>query len=318
MRIFEWPWPVDERSFGDGEQPVVDTPVEMRAPSEWAREEFGFVADTRQTEVLDCAARQVLLCCSRQWGKSTVTALRALHFAMHHPGSTTLCVAPSMRQSGMFLAKVRKYLKTPAGRDPREPMSVRLNNGSSIIGLPSKANTIRGFDNVGLLILDEAAMIDDEIYTATRPMRAVCNGRLWLLSTPHGQSGFFYDAWQDRDEGWTRFSVTAPECPRLTAEFLAREHAALGERLYAQEYLCEFLPSDYQMIPSHLVDRAVNEDEEPMEEVEWTPPERDQAPSPAEPQSRFQSPDVSAELPTRPQRGGHPSHPAPSAEEDQC
>lgn len=238
-----------------------------RTPSVWALEEFGFEADPRQKEVLDTDARRVLLCCSRQWGKSTVTALRALHFAQHHPGTTTLCVAPSQRQSGLFLEKVQRYLKGPVMRDPREPASVKLPNGSSIIGLPGQEGTIRGFDNVGFLILDEAAMIDDSVYTATRPMRVLSDGLLWLISTPHGQSGFFHDAWHDEGAGWTRFKVSAAECERFQPEALELERVALGERMYAQEYLCEFLPSDLQMIPAHLVEGAVTDNEEPLDET---------------------------------------------------
>ncbi len=242
-------------------------PAPVKTPSAWAREEFGFEADARQKEVLDTDARRVLLCCSRQWGKSTVTALRALHFAEHHPGTTVLCVAPSQRQSGLFLEKVQRFLKGPVSRDPREPASVKLPNGSSIIGLPGLEGTIRGFDNVGFLILDEAALIEDSVYTATRPMRVLSDGLLWLISTPHGQSGFFHDAWHDEEAGWARFKVSATECERLRPEVLAEERVALGERMYAQEYLCEFLPSDQQMIPGHLVDGAVTDDEEPLDET---------------------------------------------------
>ncbi|MGC4056401.1 MAG: hypothetical protein QM757_46985 [Paludibaculum sp.] len=242
-------------------------PAPMRKPSDWAWEEFGFEADPRQKEVLDTPARRVLLCCSRQWGKSTVTALRALHFARHHPGSTTLCVTPSQRQSGLFLEKVQRYLQGPVARDTRDAASVKLPNGSSIIGLPAQEATIRGFDNVGFLILDEAAMIDDNVYTATRPMRVLSDGLLWMISTPHGQSGFFHDAWHDGDAGWARFRVPAGECARFSPDVLAQERIALGERMYAQEYLCEFLPSDQQMIPAHLVDSAVTSAEEPLDET---------------------------------------------------
>jgi hypothetical protein len=34
--------------------------------------------------------------------------------------------------------------------------------------------------------------------------------------------------------------ITAPECKRISAEFLAEEQRALGERWFRQEYLCSF------------------------------------------------------------------------------
>ena len=41
--------------------------------------------------------------------------------------------------------------------------------------------------------MDEAAAISDEVYSAATPMLAATNGSLWLLSTPQGPRGFFYD-----------------------------------------------------------------------------------------------------------------------------
>ena len=43
--------------------------------------------------------------CTRQWGKSTVTAAKAIHQAQHEAGSLTLVVSPSARQSGEFVRK---------------------------------------------------------------------------------------------------------------------------------------------------------------------------------------------------------------------
>lgn len=54
--------------------------------SEWARMELRFAADKRQAELLDAGARWLLLCCSRQWGKSTVTAIRVVHHAVFGRG----------------------------------------------------------------------------------------------------------------------------------------------------------------------------------------------------------------------------------------
>ena len=37
--------------------------------------------------------------------------------------------------------------------------------------------------------------VSEEVYRAVRPMLAVSQGSLWLMSTPYGKRGFFYDAW---------------------------------------------------------------------------------------------------------------------------
>ena len=70
--------------------------------SEWARSVLGFEADEGQAEVLDCEAKHLLLCCSRQWGKSTVAAVKALHVAVTRPGTRTLVVAPGVGRGICF------------------------------------------------------------------------------------------------------------------------------------------------------------------------------------------------------------------------
>ena len=80
--------------------------------------------------------------------------------------------------------------------------------------------------------------VADALYCAARPMLAVSRGQLVALSTPFGKRGWFYEAWQDGD--WQRVQIRASECPRITAEFLTEERAALGDRWFRQEYDCSF------------------------------------------------------------------------------
>jgi hypothetical protein len=48
--------------------------------------------------------------------------------------------------------------------------------------------TTRGFSAVSLLIVDEAARVDDELYKALQPMSTVRDGDVWLLSTPSAKA----------------------------------------------------------------------------------------------------------------------------------
>lgn len=247
--------------------------AERPAPSVWARERLGFEADARQAEILDCAEKRALLCCSRQWGKSAVTAVRALYEAWFRPGSLIVCVAPVRRQSRYFLLKVRKLLEERLGTralsdaraEPGEGLPVRLPNGSAVLGLPADEDSTRGLSAVDFLILDEAARIPDEAYHAVRPFLATTAGRLWMLSTPNGQAGFFYDEWHDEGAEWKRVAAPATECVRIAPETLEQERRALGEHVFAQEYLCRFLASRSQLVPRGLMDEAVTEREQPLD-----------------------------------------------------
>ena len=68
--------------------------------------------------------------------------------------------------------------------DGDNAISLLLPNGSRIVGLPGMEGTVRGFSAVSLLLIDEAARVEDEMYQALRPMLAVGDGDLWLMSTP--------------------------------------------------------------------------------------------------------------------------------------
>jgi hypothetical protein len=49
---------------------------------------------------------------------------------------------------------------------------------------------VRKFSAASLMLIDEAARVSDEMYKAVRPMLAVGDGNLWLMSTPFGKGSF--------------------------------------------------------------------------------------------------------------------------------
>jgi hypothetical protein len=92
---------------------------------------------------------------------------------------------------------------------------------------------------VKLLIVDEAAFVPDDTMAAVRPMLAVSSGRMLAMSTPFGRRGWFYEA--SKSQEWRVTTVTADQCPRISAEFLADERRALGEWRFKAEYECQFV-----------------------------------------------------------------------------
>ena len=230
--------------------------LEMRlSVALFAERVFGLELDPRQRELLGAAGRRVLLNCARQWGKSTMTAVKAIHRALYEPGSLTLVITPSGRQSGEFLWKIRSLCRIAAEEvtgDGENRMSVMFENGSRVVGLPANERTTRGFSDPGLIVVDEAARLDDDLYFALLPTLARGCGDLWLLSTPNGKTGFFWKAWSE-EEGWFKMKVTAEECPRTSKEILAEQRKIFSEDLYRQEYLCEFVDNDDAMFKMEQV-----------------------------------------------------------------
>ncbi len=215
----------------------------------FARDRLGFHPDPVQARVLDPTVRRGILNCCRQWGKSTTVAVRAVQRAYHHPESLTLVASPSARQSAEFVRKAAAFLRLlgirPRG-DGDNQISLLLPNGSRIVGLPGKETTIRGFSNVSLLLIDEASRVPDELYGALRPMIATDpRASIWLMSTPNGRQGFFYDEWISTTVNWLRIEAPATTCPRIAAEFLEEERRLHLDQYFRQEYLCEFTAADF-------------------------------------------------------------------------
>jgi hypothetical protein len=230
-------------------------------------ERLRFEPDEGQRELLESGAKRGILNCTRQWGKSTVAAMKAVHRAYCRPGSVVLVASPSERQSAEFLRKasgmVAKLGIVPRG-DGDNAISLLFPNGSRIVGLPSTEGTVRGFSAVSLLLIDEAARVEDAAYKALRPSLAVGDGDLWLMSTPYGKRGFFYETWEHGSADWKRVSVAATECPRIPASFLEEERAALGALWFQQEYLCEFVDNGMEVFGRALVEGALDDELEPL------------------------------------------------------
>jgi len=245
--------------------PVSKTPAPLDA-AEFARLKLGFEPDEKQAAVLRSTAQRGILNCSRQWGKSTVAAARAVHRAWFRPESLVLVASPGERQSAEFLRKaeamVRRLDVTPRG-DGDNAISIAFPNGSRIVGLPGTEGTVRGFSAVSMLLIDEAARVEDAMYMALRPMLAVGSGDLWMMSTPCGRRGFFYETWR-HEKHWEKFSVPATECPRIDRAFLEEERGAMGPLWFAQEYLCEFVDNGTTLFDRDLVEAMVDESVEPL------------------------------------------------------
>jgi hypothetical protein len=117
---------------------------------------------------------------------------------------------------------------------------LQLSNASRVVPLPCKEETIRSFSDIRLLIIDEAALVPDDLYRAVRPMLATSGGRLICLSTPHGKRGFFYDCWAKDGSDWHRIEIPAAQIPRIKPAFLEKDRRALGDSWFRQEYCCSF------------------------------------------------------------------------------
>jgi hypothetical protein len=246
---------------------VSDNLAYALSPSLWAREVLDFNPDPWQAEVLDGSTKKVLLCCSRQSGKSSVSAILALHTAIFAAGSLVLMVSPSLRQSSELFRKFLGYLELLPDIPPRNEdtkLSIKLDNGSRVVSLPGSEATIRGYSAVSLLLIDEGARVVDDLYFAVRPMLAISRGRLLALSTPFGKRGWFFHEFSE-GVGWKKHSIKATDCPRISKEFLDEERRSMPNAIFQAEYLCEFSEALDNVFTYEQVAAAISAEVEPLD-----------------------------------------------------
>lgn len=196
----------------------------------------------------------------RQSGKSTVVSIKVGEHAVKHAKQTVMIISKTERQALLLFEKVLHYLTQrykymiKGGRDRPTRHKITLTNGSVIHSLPTgdTGYGIMGF-TLNLLVVDEAAFIEEAVFNAIIPALSAVGGDLWLLSTPCGKDNYFYNAFQS--DQFAHFHVSSEDCIRTEEhkKFLEREKVRLTRALYAQWYLGEFVDELQRMFSNQLI-----------------------------------------------------------------
>lgn len=242
--------------------------MEDMQPLDWLREVASYLTpvdafkravsdevDDWQRDLLCATEPLVLALCSRGLGKSTTAAVKAWHCADTTPGATVILIARAERQSLELLNYVNAVrAKLPiAGPTPTDNKTeLHLANASRIIALPGdNPDAIRAY-RADLIIADEAARVRDEVITALVPMLKV-NAQMICLTTPKGETGYFYEAWQG---GWGRKIIAKSiQIPRM-AKIVARDKKMMREADFRTEHLLAFQGSGDPFFSLSEIDAA--------------------------------------------------------------
>ena len=90
-------------------------------PLEFVKALFKFTPTQYQEQLLRDESKRIVVRWSRQAGKTTTIALRAIWFALTHDKTLSLIVAPSLRQSMIMGDRVQDYLAS-LPRETREAL----------------------------------------------------------------------------------------------------------------------------------------------------------------------------------------------------
>lgn len=217
--------------------------LRLRLDANAFAEHCGYTLDAWQRDVVSGRHSHTLIAAARQVGKTLACAILAAHEAVRLPGGLVVIVSPSQRQSSEFFRAVMDLIRRAdlEAISAESVLRCELGNGSRIVALPGSGDTVRGYSNARAIIVDEAAFVPPEIFTAVMPMQATSEGRLILASSPAGTHGYFAEQWRDGGDNWHRVRVRADQCSRISPEFLARQRLTMTRAQYAAEYQAEFV-----------------------------------------------------------------------------
>jgi len=188
---------------------------------------------------------------SRQLGISTLAAAYSLWLMLFHKDKNVLALATTQATARNLVSKTMfmydqlpKWLRLPAVE--KNKLSLRLKNGSKITAKSSNADAARS-EAVSLLLIDEAAFIDNiaETFTAAQQTLAT-GGQCMALSTPNGIGNWFHQTWDKAEGGENSFlPIRLPWTvhPERNPEWREQQDRDLGPRMAGQECDCDFLAS---------------------------------------------------------------------------
>lgn len=165
--------------------------------------------------------------------------------------------------------ELRRALQTRTARVSVQEHKIEVTGGGTVdMWSLDSADSVRG-RKYKRVVVDEAAMVrdlEDAWQAVIRPTLTDYQGDAWFPSTPKGL-GFFkrlYDLGQDESETeWVSWQI--PTSENTTIENLAEELESakneLPERIFAQEYLAQFL-DDAGGVFRRVMEAAVAEPQE--------------------------------------------------------
>lgn len=105
---------------------------------------IGHEPDDWQVEMFSTRSSEVACRVSRQAGKTSVLAARAVE-ELHIPESLSLCIAPAERQAKIIAREIARQLRRTDLVITRSTLTeLEMSNGARVVALPSTSDTIRG------------------------------------------------------------------------------------------------------------------------------------------------------------------------------
>lgn len=188
----------------------------------------------------------------RQVGKSLLLIGELLYFSINHKSTVNGCISPTLNQSRKLYKEILKITQDTGVIKKKNDslLEIEFINGSTILFKSAEQrDNLRGYTYTGLLCIDEAAYIQDEIYSIVKPSTDVHKTPVLIVSTPKFRLGFFFELFAKGLTGdypnitsydFNNFDTSM----LLSVEALEMYRQMLPKNQFLTEYLGEFMDSD--------------------------------------------------------------------------
>lgn len=188
-------------------------------------------------------------------------------FASKDAPETVLCIANKLEQAQEIIIKIRDFLEqvprwmwgndyfSPDPNSEKNSKSIflkdakgelKLFNGCRIIARASGPNAARGISAVSVLILDEAAFIEEGVAaftTAAATMASNPNSKTVMVSTPNGRDELYYNTYRQalsRENNFVAVQFRWYQDPRFNKYLVwKKKNEETGEWEYDQDTIID-------------------------------------------------------------------------------
>ena len=190
-------------------------------------------------EEIKAARGNILLCKGRRIGGTEIFAEKAVD-EMMYSGKPVIVVSLTEEQAMIIIQMAKNYILSNypeiIGKGKYKPTLktltvMRKNDKGTLKPILMKSRPVgntgdatRGFEG-GTLFVDEASRMPMLFWMAAKPILLTQAGKLWINSTPHGKTGYF---WKSFNEAW---NLKLPKAKFTTVIFKNTEDVMMNREI---------------------------------------------------------------------------------------
>lgn len=210
---------------------------------------YTYTLSKPQSAIASCKSRFVVVNAGRRFGKTWFSGAKIMEVAtsaeaVRKGDLVVWYVAPTNEQARnlMWDSWLKKHVPPEwIAYKNEQRMVMRLKNGTTIYIFSAENPDHLVGTYIDYLIMDECAVIADDVFEKIRPSLSDREGKGLFISTPRGYN-WFHDLFlkELKDTEWKSFQYTTIDGGNVSAKEIEQAKRDMSPKMFAQEYLASF------------------------------------------------------------------------------